>query len=664
MVHLTLEPTDDASMPKDCYVSVRVGETQKLSRLSGVRTFRFPQAANKSYGKIEVFQRIGAVALDMEPVSKGMREILISCEQAGFGTLGLRAAVEGNEGKEGAEKSLEDMHQAAKSSANRVKSAKDYLHKHGVEARLAEAMQMLLRERPADPMEFLAVCLLPKPPAPPPEEGPPPDVPEEAKHAAPELDEEAKQAAPELPELDENKAATLGLDVRPLGEYFASHIKPAGGYFSSPTLEKLYGKFPVPKALRFTPDGKFKWNLGFGAYYSLPGVFDTIGAAASGKVFARFPAYVAATERVAAAAAAAERCIVPIQKYCAASVTPFCKGSLGKLYNKFPNFLAAQTQAEHPGPFHLKPSTATWLTRRPARVQRSRTEARGRLQGLRAPATSDERCEVERVLSRALLELTGEFSGTYYPLAGSSSVASQPGGMSAEEAEFLEKNTLLFEAKVGGPCGRGVFATVAGDAAAWINEDDHIRFVVLHAGPEGSARLARFQSAMALATAQDGYELCLTAAAERPLIPLPAPPPGVGVVRQLHGLQELALMCKDERCEAERVICKALLELTGELAGQYFPLPSSDSFPARPGGMSSAEACALAAKGLLFKVPGSDPAGRGIFATVAGDAAAIVNNQSHVHFVVLTGGKEGTAKLVRFQQAVALALAQDGHELL
>jgi len=53
MVELKVEVPADVPI-NDCFISVRVGETQKLSRLSGSRTYSFPHSGDRRYGKIEV----------------------------------------------------------------------------------------------------------------------------------------------------------------------------------------------------------------------------------------------------------------------------------------------------------------------------------------------------------------------------------------------------------------------------------------------------------------------------------------------------------------------------------------------------------------------------------------------------------------------------------
>lgn len=151
MVELRLETCDDG-VPKDCFVSVRIGDTQKLSRLSSSRLYRFPQAGDRRCGKIEVFRRIGSCSVDVDPANKGLREVNINCDPE-FGMLCLKVAVTGDD------KPVQEP-TSGKKEGSKVKAAKEYLSKHRLEMRLSEAMQAVLRERPGDPAEFLAAKLL------------------------------------------------------------------------------------------------------------------------------------------------------------------------------------------------------------------------------------------------------------------------------------------------------------------------------------------------------------------------------------------------------------------------------------------------------------------------------------------------------------------------
>jgi len=159
MVELRLESFEELNLPKDVFVSVRIGEAQKLSRLSANRVYKFPKAGDRRFGKIEVFRRIGACSVDVDPTNKDLRDLSISCNEAGFGALNLKMAVAG---EEPVQKDKEDSGDVKK-EGGKVKAAKEYLSRHGLEVRLSEAMQAVLRERPENPAEFLAARLLATP---------------------------------------------------------------------------------------------------------------------------------------------------------------------------------------------------------------------------------------------------------------------------------------------------------------------------------------------------------------------------------------------------------------------------------------------------------------------------------------------------------------------
>jgi creatine kinase len=136
-------------------------------------------------------------------------------------------------------------------------------------------------------------------------------------------------------------------------------------------------------------------------------------------------------------------------------------------------------------------------------VVSSRIRVQRNLMGLRMPpsCSRDERCEVERIVCRALEELSGRHEGNYYPLRGSTSCVTSPYGMSEEDQAMLDEEGLLFNepdaalvlATGSGrdwPEARGVFRSTSGGVAAWVNEEDHLRLVLT----DGSANLkAAFQ---------------------------------------------------------------------------------------------------------------------------------------------------------------------------
>jgi len=101
-----------------------------------------------------------------------------------------------------------------------------------------------------------------------------------------------------------------------------------------------------------------------------------------------------------------------------------------------------------------------------------------------------QRRELERVLVRSLLHLSGEQVGDYFPLRDSTSYVPKPNGMSEEEEKRLEGQECLFHepdskvalsAGVGRhwPDARGVFYSSCKDWYAWINQEDHIKLTVV-----------------------------------------------------------------------------------------------------------------------------------------------------------------------------------------
>jgi len=156
MVELRLDLTEDIPLPSDTFVSVRVGDFQKLSKLSPSRTYRFPNA-DRHYGKIEVFKRIGVCSVDVDPLNEDPREVSIHCGES-QPELGFKVAVEASDNTK--KKLAAEKEEAEKKGNSKAREAKEYLAAHQLEVQLSEAMQALLRERPANPKEFLAQVLM------------------------------------------------------------------------------------------------------------------------------------------------------------------------------------------------------------------------------------------------------------------------------------------------------------------------------------------------------------------------------------------------------------------------------------------------------------------------------------------------------------------------
>jgi len=148
------------------------------------------------------------------------------------------------------------------------------------------------------------------------------------------------------------------------------------------------------------------------------------------------------------------------------------------------------------------------------------------------------------------------------------------------------------------------------------------------------------------------------------------------IQRNLAGLRMPPACSYDERREVERVIVGALGQLTGNLAGQYFPLQGSMSWPEQLGGMSSEEQSMLAKNGILFNEPdaalvlatgvGRDwPDARGVFVSSSRSVSAWINEEDHFRLMLMQQGcdlKAAFQLLCGLQGAMQDSLASVGHE--
>lgn len=170
MVHISLEAIETSAVPKDLFISLRVGDVQKFAKAAASKTYKFPAAAvgDRRYGKIEVYRRIGICSVMIDPSTlQGAHEISVPLDDERLPNLKYRFNLDDGEApvlpnsadkptQESPvidDKPLKDLH-------GRVKAAKEYLDKHQLEMRLSEAMQAVLRERPEDPGAFVASKLV------------------------------------------------------------------------------------------------------------------------------------------------------------------------------------------------------------------------------------------------------------------------------------------------------------------------------------------------------------------------------------------------------------------------------------------------------------------------------------------------------------------------
>lgn len=149
MVELRLEALGaGAAAVKDLYVAVRIGDAQKLTRVSAeARKLVFPEKClvSRSFGKLEVFRHIGSCTFGTADGLMNAAQDLVTLDDLRFRvTLGSPLAESG----------APDM-QAERPATGRSQ-AQEYLEKHQLQPRLGDLMQSLLRERPADPATFVS----------------------------------------------------------------------------------------------------------------------------------------------------------------------------------------------------------------------------------------------------------------------------------------------------------------------------------------------------------------------------------------------------------------------------------------------------------------------------------------------------------------------------
>jgi len=156
MVELKLEPLN-GDLDRDYYVSVRVGEVQKLSRISTSRSYKFPASAvvDRKFGRIEIFKKVGGAAVGIIPSSDMDQQVCLQLDDNSEVKFKVSLSGEGGKALRSQSQPPEDKARA-KEVSPKVQAAKSYLEMHNLEMRLSEAMQAVLRDKPEDPAAFVA----------------------------------------------------------------------------------------------------------------------------------------------------------------------------------------------------------------------------------------------------------------------------------------------------------------------------------------------------------------------------------------------------------------------------------------------------------------------------------------------------------------------------
>ena len=133
-----------------------------------------------------------------------------------------------------------------------------------------------------------------------------------------------------------------------------------------------------------------------------------------------------------------------------------------------------------------------------------------------------------------------------------------------------------------------------------------------------------------------------------------------------------------EKLQIERVVVKGLKNMTGDLAGDYFPLAGSRSYAPKPNGMTEEKEESLRSRGNLFQEPDSTlllssgcgrhwPDARGIFHNNDENLFVWVNEEDHMRIVSMEKGDNVKRIIERFAKAtstIQTCLKQEGYDFM
>eukprot|EP00755_Sulcionema_specki_P021269 Sspe_Gene.13126::Locus_4503_Transcript_1_1_Confidence_1.000_Length_1545::g.13126::m.13126/K00933/E2.7.3.2; creatine kinase len=148
--------------------------------------------------------------------------------------------------------------------------------------------------------------------------------------------------------------------------------------------------------------------------------------------------------------------------------------------------------------------------------------------------------------------------------------------------------------------------------------------------------------------------------------------------RSVRGIRLPPAIGFEERRELERVCVKGLLNLKGDLKGEYFPLHGSRSYAPVMGGMTEAKEKDLREAGNLFQEPDSTlllssgmgrhwPDARGIFHNTAKNFFVWVGEEDHLRIVSMQKGDNIKQVFNRFATAcneVQKVLKSEGYDFM
>lgn len=158
-MEVRLEPAEGKAvppMPQETFVSLRIGDVQKQSRLGAPRTYKFPDPGEgrRNFARIEVFKRVGHATVSFTG-DGDFQNLEVPCQLDGFNAIPMRLMVTGTN-----EQKLLDAAEKKGRAKVRVDAAARYLAQHHLEELLADCMREVIFNKPDDPHAFLSQMIL------------------------------------------------------------------------------------------------------------------------------------------------------------------------------------------------------------------------------------------------------------------------------------------------------------------------------------------------------------------------------------------------------------------------------------------------------------------------------------------------------------------------
>eukprot|EP00746_Dinoflagellata_sp_MGD_P168088 gnl/MRDRNA2_/MRDRNA2_99243_c0_seq1.p1 gnl/MRDRNA2_/MRDRNA2_99243_c0~~gnl/MRDRNA2_/MRDRNA2_99243_c0_seq1.p1 ORF type:complete len:1795 (-),score=347.69 gnl/MRDRNA2_/MRDRNA2_99243_c0_seq1:142-5526(-) len=441
--------TDSLGLPSKAYCSIRVGDTRRQGPFKKGEAFQFPSANHKSF-IFDVFDKVGTAHVSLATLKETgggeLNKVNLNTVDGTPMTVGLKVQMKSE--TTGSAPASAESKSGRPARQHIALKAKSYLEEHGVQPLLQSMVHQLLAQQPKDPLKYMTDYLRCRIPA------------EDDSSAPPKAEEKAK------PEKVPNSDAILG---------------PPINYAAMDGLgEEEYPGFPADECPESMPDLSGHFSLLSDVLKNDPEVWESLKNKKTddGVSFAK--------------------CIKPgmdNRGHPMIKTIGLVAGSEDS-YKVFKDVFdpvisvrhhGYEPNASHPTNLNFHDVSDEQMDPAGQYVISVKVRACRNVRGLKLlPSISKvERREVERLITKGLLDLPEELQGSYYPLSFSHSYAPRPGGMTFEEELMLKDKDFLFQEPDSQlllstgmgrdwPDARGIFLSIGEDIHVTVNDEDHI----------------------------------------------------------------------------------------------------------------------------------------------------------------------------------------------